>query len=155
MPHTKTNLNRLEFSQDEIKKISIAQNVALVAYLLLLIALMVNIVWLIPSRHFPTTLVLIVIAGPLLFPMRGLLNNKTYTYQWASFLSLAYFAHGISEMSAYPHLWYAGFMESLLALMMYLGCVISGRIFKKKYKAQLQHDEEQKDPSSEKRDSEV
>ncbi|MCN4144287.1 MAG: DUF2069 domain-containing protein [Thiohalomonas sp.] len=46
-------------------------------------------------------------AGPLVLPMRGLLRNKLYTYQWASFLSLAYFAHGISEISAYPDIWYA------------------------------------------------
>jgi len=111
-------------------KLRFTQNLALTGYFSLFIILMINIVWLIPSRHFPIALVLIVIAGPLLFPMRGLLNNKTYTYQWASFLSLAYFAHGISEMSAYPEFWYAGLVESISALMMYTGCVMYARIFK-------------------------
>ncbi len=95
---------------------------------------MLNITWLIPSRYFPIALVLIVIASPLLFPMRGLLNNNIYTYQWASFLSLAYFAHGISEMSAYPTYWYAGLLESVAALLMYVGCVMYARFFKKKLK---------------------
>jgi len=115
---------------EQAAKLRFAQNLALSGYFSLLILLMINIVWLIPSRHFPVALVLIVIAGPLLFPMRGLLNNKTYTYQWASFLSLAYFAHGISEMSAYPEFWYAGLVESITALMMYTGCVMYARIFK-------------------------
>ena len=101
---------------------------------------MINIVWLIPSRHFPTALVLIVIAGPLLFPMLGLLNNNTYTYQWASFLSLAYFAHGISEISAYPDIWYAGLLETVASLIMYLGCVKYARIFKKKFKQRVKEE---------------
>ncbi|MCU7940222.1 MAG: DUF2069 domain-containing protein [gamma proteobacterium symbiont of Bathyaustriella thionipta] len=122
---------------EESKKLRFAQNLALTGYFSLLIVLVVNIVWLIPSRHFPVALVLIVIAGPLLFPMRGLLNNKTYTYQWASFLSLAYFAHGISEMSAYPNTWYAGLLETLSSMMMYLGCVMYARIFKRKFKQRI------------------
>lgn len=112
------------------KKLLLAQNLALTGYFSLLIILMLNIVWLIPSEQFPIALVLLVIAGPLLFPMRGLINNNTYTYQWASFLSLAYFAHGITEVSAHPEIWYAGVLETLAAIMMYLGCVMYARIFK-------------------------
>ncbi|MCK5664654.1 MAG: DUF2069 domain-containing protein [Thiotrichaceae bacterium] len=129
-----------ESAIDEEKKLRFAQNLALSGYFSLLIVLMINVAWLIPSRHFPTALVLIVIAGPLLLPMRGLLNNKTYTYQWASFLSLAYFAHGISEMSAYPAFWYAGLLEVITAVMMYLGCVMYARIFKKKFKQQIKEE---------------
>jgi len=125
---------------DEEKKLRFAQNLALTGYFSLLIVLMINVTWLIPSRHFPTALVLIVIAGPLLLPMRGLLNNKTYTYQWASFLSLAYFAHGISEMSAYPDIWYAGLFEVITSIIMYLGCVMYARIFKKKFKQRIKEE---------------
>jgi len=125
-------------AHSETKTLHYAQNLALSGYFSLFIILMINIVWLIPSRHFPTALVLIVIAGPLLFPMQGLLKNKTYTYQWASFLSLAYFAHGISEMSAYPDYWYAGLLETLAAVMMYLGCVMYARFFKKRFKQKIQ-----------------
>ena len=125
------------------KKLHFSQNLALVGYFSLFIILMINIVWLIPSRQFPTALVLIVIAGPLLFPMRGLLNNNTYTYQWASFLSLAYFAHGISEISAYPEIWYAGVFETLAAVLMYLGCVMYARVFKKEFKLKQKLEAEQ------------
>ncbi len=57
------------------KKLRFAQNLALTGYFSLLIILMLNIVWLIPSRHFPTALVLLLIVGPLLIPMRDLLNK--------------------------------------------------------------------------------
>jgi uncharacterized membrane protein len=116
------------------KKLNFSQNLALTGYFSLLIVLMLNIVWLIPSRHFPTAMVLLVIAGPLLLPMPGLLKNKTYTFQWASFLSMAYFAHGISEISAYPEHWYAGLMEVISSTMMYVGCVMYAQIFKKEFK---------------------
>ena len=129
-----------ERALDEEKKLRFAQNLALTGYFSLFIVLMINVAWLIPSRHFPTALVLIVIAGPLLLPMRGLLNNKTYTYQWASFLSLAYFAHGISEMSAYPDIWYAGLLEVITSTIMYLGCVMYARIFKKKFKQRIKEE---------------
>lgn len=122
---------------EESQKLRLTQNIALTGFFSLLVIVMLNIIWLIPSRHFPVALVLIVIAGPLLFPMRGLLNNKTYTYQWASFLSLAYVAHGISEMSAYPESWYAGLLETLAAIIMYSGCVMYAKIFKKKYKQRI------------------
>jgi len=109
---------------EESQKLRLTQNLALIGFFSLLAIVMLNIIWLIPSRHFPVALVLMVIAGPLLFPMRGLLNNKTYTYQWASFLSLAYVAHGISEMSAYPESWYAGLLETLAAIILYSGCIM-------------------------------
>ena len=121
----------LDNSPETVKKLRFSQNLALIGYFSLLIILMINIVWLIPSRHFPTALVLIIIAGPLLFPMRGLLNDNLYTYQWAHFLTMAYFAHGITEMSAYPDIWYAGLLEALASLVMYLGCVMYAQIFKK------------------------
>ncbi len=132
----------LDNSPETHKKLHFYQNLALIGYFSLLIILMINIVWLIPSQHFPTALVLIVIAGPLLLPMRGLLNNDLYTYQWAHFLTLAYFAHGISEVSAYPEVWYAGIFQTLASLAMYLGCVMYARIFKQDYKKQLKEKEE-------------
>ncbi len=133
----------LDNDPETLKKLHFSQNLALIGYFSLFIILMINIVWLIPSRHFPTALVLIVIAGPLFFPMRGLLNNNTYTYQWASFLSLAYVAHGISEVSAYPDIWHAGIFETLAAMLMYLGCVMYARIFKKELKKKIKLEAEQ------------
>ena len=147
LPEKMQNLNIAE----KQKKLHLAQNIALTGYFALLIVLMLNIVLLIPSKHFPTALVLIIIAGPLLFPMKGLLNSNTYTYQWASFLSLAYVAHGITEISAYPEVWYAGTLEVLSSVLMYVGCVMYARIFKQEIKkAKNKQPEDQEEYQSEK-----
>ena len=53
--------------------------------------------WLAPSTHFPTALVLMVMLVPLLFPLRGLLHGRKYTYAWSCFLALLYFTHGVVE----------------------------------------------------------
>ena len=55
-----------------------------------------------PSRYFPVALVLVVMVGPLLLPLRGLLNGKPYTHAWASFLIMLYFAHGVQEAWVNP-----------------------------------------------------
>jgi uncharacterized membrane protein len=135
-----------------VKKHHLYQNIALTGYFFLIIILMLNIVWLIPSRHFPVALVMLVIVSPLLFPMRGLLNARVYTYQWASFLSLAYFAHGISEMSAYPQQWYAGLLETLAATAMYLGCVLYARLFKQAAKQKKSQQEQEEGINSDSSD---
>ncbi len=129
------------------RKLRLSQNLALIGYFSLLIILMANIIWIIPSRHFPTALVILIIAGPLMFPLKGLLNSDLYTYQWSSFLSLPYFAHGISEMSAYPEIWIAGLVEALASVVMYLGCVMYAQIFKKEYKKNLKKKEEEQKKS--------
>ena len=36
--------------------------------------------WLAPSTHFPVALVLLVLVLPLLFPLRGLLHGRRYTF---------------------------------------------------------------------------
>lgn len=53
--------------------------------------------WLAPSTHFPRALVLALLLLPLLFPLRGLLHGRRYTYSWSGFLALLYFTHGVVE----------------------------------------------------------
>ncbi|WP_427501170.1 DUF2069 domain-containing protein [Methylomonas sp. MED-D] len=55
-----------------------------------------------PPKHIPTALVLLVSAGPLLLPMRGLLNRDLKSCTWMSYLSLPYFVHGIIEAYVDP-----------------------------------------------------
>jgi len=115
-------------------KKQLVQTLALGGYFALLLILILNITWLIPSRQFPTAMVLLILVVPLLFPLRGLLDARAYTYQWASFIALAYVAHGITEITAYPELRLAGMMETTAAVLMYAGCVISAGFFKKEKK---------------------
>ena len=53
--------------------------------------------WLVPPRHVPVALVLLVVLTPLLFPLRGMLHGRRYTFSWSCFLALLYFTHGVME----------------------------------------------------------
>lgn len=59
--------------------------------------LMAGTIWLQPPTQAPRSVVLLVLVGPLLLPLRGLLHGRRYTVAWSLFLALAYFAHGIVE----------------------------------------------------------
>lgn len=49
--------------------------------------------WLAPLR--PGGSLVALKALPLLLPLRGIVEGRRYTYQWASMLILAYFAEGL------------------------------------------------------------
>jgi uncharacterized membrane protein len=49
--------------------------------------------WLAPLRPGGSLFALKVL--PLVFPLRGILEGRRYTYQWASMLILGYFAEGV------------------------------------------------------------
>ena len=53
--------------------------------------------WIAPLTRFPKSLVLLVLVVPLLFPLRGLLHGRKYTFAWSCFLALLYFTHGVME----------------------------------------------------------
>jgi len=52
-----------------------------------------------PPQGFPRALLLLILAGPLLFPLRGILHGRPYTHAWTSFLALFYFALGVFEVA--------------------------------------------------------
>lgn len=56
------------------------------------------------EKHLISLIILFQI-GPLLFPLRGLLNGKTYTHAWSMYLAIYYFIVGV---------WYAAGKQSLL-----------------------------------------
>ena len=69
---------------------------------------------------------LLIQLGPLMFPLRGLLQGKPYTHAWASYLALFYFVMGV---------WYAAHYASLLlgificvfSLSFFIGAVFYAR----------------------------
>lgn len=80
----------------------LARATALCAYLGLFALLMAWFTWLSPPQVLPVALVLVVMVGPLLLPLHGLLRGRPYTHAWASFLALIYFTHGTVEAWAAP-----------------------------------------------------
>ena len=51
--------------------------------------------WLAPLR--PGGSLIALKALPLAFPLRGIIDGRRYTFQWASLLILAYFAEGATR----------------------------------------------------------
>ena len=70
-------------------KLRRARILALCGYFGLLLLLPLWYGWLSPSQ-LPLGLVLGFLLVPLLFPLRGLLQGRPYTYAWATFLALFY-----------------------------------------------------------------
>ena len=68
----------------------------------------------------PTALVLLISAGPLLLPFRGLLDRNLKSCTWMSYLSLPYFAHGVAEAYA-SQIWLSPALESFFSLMLCFG----------------------------------
>lgn len=74
-------------SNDTLRNVSVASLVALIVLCVLWEG------WLAPIRPGGTLLTLK--AVPLLFPLRGLLNGRRYTYQWATMFILLWFTEGV------------------------------------------------------------
>jgi uncharacterized membrane protein len=96
--------------------------IALCGYFGLLLLLPLWYGWLSPSQ-LSLWLVLAILLTPLLFPLRGLLQGRPYTYAWSSFLALFYFIHAVLELYSTPQDRYLALLELLLSLAFYLGCV--------------------------------
>ncbi|MDH5784727.1 MAG: DUF2069 domain-containing protein [Chromatiales bacterium] len=78
--------------------------------------------WLSPSE-LPVGLVLGVLLTPLLFPLRGILQGRPYTFAWSSFLALFYFIHAVLELYSTPQDRYLALIELLLSIIFYIGAV--------------------------------
>lgn len=63
---------------------------------------------------------------PLVFPLRGLLQGKPYTYAWANFVVMIYFLHGLTAIYTEQNWWYAA-IELFFALLMFIGCCYYAR----------------------------
>jgi uncharacterized membrane protein len=79
--------------------------------------------WLAPSTRFPTALVFIVLVVPLLFPLRGLLHGRKYTFAWSCFLALLYFTHGVMEAYSDDLVRPLGLLEVTFSSLWFLGAV--------------------------------
>jgi len=73
----------------------IGRILTLLGYFGLLILIVNWFTWIAPPTRVPRSLVLIALAVPLLFPLRGIIHAKRYTHQWIGFLSLLYFVVGV------------------------------------------------------------
>lgn len=70
---------------------------------------------------------LLVLALPLVIPLKGLLGNQRYTYKWIGFLTLLYFCIGISELVSNPQLRLYGFGTSVASMLLFLASIYYAR----------------------------
>lgn len=78
------------------------------------------LVWIIVAPHgdnFPTAAMLLLGIMPLLFPLRGLLHGRSYTYAWSGFLVLFYMAHAIGELYSGDAFWLYPLLELIFSLV--------------------------------------
>jgi len=90
----------------------------------LLLGLLLNwFTWIAPPERFPVSLALILLAVPLLLPLRGLLHGRTYTSAWSSFLALFYFAFGVDAVAAAQDPAWLGWTAIAASVALFTGCV--------------------------------
>ena len=110
-----------------MNRLLLARTAALTGYFGLIALLLAWQLWLSPST-LPTALVLLVLVGPLLLPLRGLLQGRPKSHFWASVLALLYLVHGAGELFATPQDRQLAVMEILLALCLYIGALAYVRL---------------------------
>lgn len=84
--------------------------------------------WLAPSPNFPRSLVLALLLLPLLFPLRGLLHGRRYTYSWSCFLALLYFIHGVVEAYTAGITFHLGLLEVCLTSLWFIAAISYVRV---------------------------
>lgn len=92
----------------------------LVSYLCLIAFITAWITLLAPPETFPIGLVLIACVVPLLLPLMGVLHGRDKSVNWAAYLSLLYFIHGITETFASPTTRVLGIVEIIISLTVFL-----------------------------------
>lgn len=100
---------------------------SMLGYSGLLLLLLLWFSWLSPPEVLPRSMVLLLMTGPLLFPLRGLLYGRPYTFAWTSFLALFYFIHGVTEAYSDPEVRLLALLEILFSVMLYSGAMLFAR----------------------------
>ena len=84
--------------------------------------------WLAPATHIPKSMTLALLLLPLLFPLRGLLHGRRYTFSWSCFLALLYFIHGVVEAAHSDTTRLYGLMEIVFTSLWFGGAIMFVRV---------------------------
>lgn len=109
-----------------MNSITIFRGMSLFGYFGLILVIFCWHLWVEPLPPEFISITLLVQLGPLMFPLKGILNGKAYTHAWASYLSLLYFVVGV---------WYAaagdsrlfGILICLFSLIFFIGAILFAR----------------------------
>ncbi|KZN64745.1 membrane protein [Pseudoalteromonas luteoviolacea CPMOR-1] len=95
---------------------------ALFGYFGLLILMPVWLFLLSPREGHSIGFMFAVYILPLLLPLKGIIQDKPYTFAWANFIVLIYFIHGFTLLwiATDELLWVS--LELIFATSMFIGC---------------------------------
>lgn len=103
------------------------QRIALFGYFGLLILMPLWMFVFVPREGHSIGFIFFVYILPLLLPLKGIIQDKPYTYAWANFIVMLYFIH------SFTLLWIAQdelvwvLLELLFATCMFIGCTYYAR----------------------------
>ncbi len=100
---------------------------AVSGYFGLITLLLAWLSWLSPPQSIPISVAMFLMLVPLLFPLRGILHGRPYTFAWASFLALFYFIHGVVEAYSTPSDRWLALLEIALSIAFYSGSMFYAR----------------------------
>jgi len=110
----KNDIQKKRFTTQTHKKL------ALIGYFALLLFMPLYLLWLSPSEGLSPTISLVMFTLPLLFPLKGLIQGKPYTYAWANFIVMWYFLHSLTTLWVSPEDMLWALLELIFASMMFI-----------------------------------
>ncbi len=105
----------------------LARIASLAGYFGLFFLLIAWTTWLSPPEQLPVALVLLLLVGPLLFPLRGLLHARPYTHAWTSFMALFYFAIGVFNVAGDMEKPWLAWLQIGFSILLFCGTVLYAR----------------------------
>lgn len=109
-----------------MNSITLFRGLSLFGYFGLMILIFCWHLWIDPLPAELISITLLMQLGPLMLPLRGILNARTYTHAWASYLALFYFVVGVWYAAAEDsHLF--GILICLFSLIFFFGTIFFAR----------------------------
>ncbi len=102
----------------------LARTATLVGYFGLLALLTAKFTLLSEPSGFPVALSLLILVGPLLLPLRGILHGRPRSHVYASFLALFYFSAGVFNAAGDAARPWIPHMEIILSIVLFVGALL-------------------------------
>lgn len=103
------------------------QRFALIGYIGLLILMPVWLFLIAPREGHSNSFIFVVYILPLLLPLKGIIQDKPYTYAWANFIVMFYFIHGFTLLWVAQEQLIWVLLELIFASLMFIGCTYYAR----------------------------
>ena len=103
------------------------QRFALIGYIGLLVLMPIWLFLIAPREGHSNAFIFVVYILPLLLPLKGIIQDKPYTYAWANFIVMFYFIHGFTLLWVAQEQLICVLLELTFASLMFIGCTYYAR----------------------------